>query len=479
MAAPVTGITEGRHAYVSKLRGSDTDVSRPSCLARHLWTTGTGMKALLVVAAAAMLAALTWGEIASMQPAPPRLQERAAEVGPDWYAALPENPAAATVAYLQRVPAATRARGDAFGATRYITLPMRIAIIVASVALIMFSGAAASMRAIVRRVSRRAWLQDAFFALLLFIALFLLDLPIETYAGFIRFRHAGFSQRTYLDWLSDAALNWAVITVFYIVGVVVIMALIRRRPRSWEAWATVVYFVLSGIYVLVSPQYIEPLFNRITPLADGAAKQAILSLARANGVPAADVFVRDASRQSVLLNAHVSGIGGTAQIVLDDSTIANTPQPEFRFVMAHEIGHYVLAHIPKEIVFDTLIMGLGFLFIGWGSRRLIARYGRQWDVEGLGDTGAMPVFWGLLLLWGFISLPLNNGISREQEAEADIFGLNASQQPMGLAEFMIRDADAGQLDPSPVEEWLFYSHPSARNRIFAAMRWRAEQLPGK
>jgi STE24 endopeptidase len=270
-----------------------------------------------------------------------------------------------------------------------------------------------------------------------------------------------------------------VITVFYTVGVVAIMALIRRWPRSWAAWATAVYFVLFGFYVLISPQYIEPLFNRITPLADGAAKQAILSLARANGVPADDVFVRDASRQSVLLNAHVSGIAGTAQIVLDDNTIANTPEPEFKLVMAHEIGHYVLAHIPKEIVFDTLVMGLGFLFIGWGSQRLIARFGRRWEVDGLGDIGALPVFWGILLLWGFISLPVNNSISREQEAEADIFGLNASRQPFGLADFMIRDADANQLDPSSIEEWLFFNHPSARHRIFAAMRWRAEHLSAK
>ena len=433
------------------------------------------MKAFFAAVAAATLVAIAWGTITSMQPVPLRVQARAVEVGPDWYAALATDPAVATAAYLQRVPAETRTRGDAFGATRYITLPTRVAVLVASIALIMFSGAAAWMRAIARRALPHVWLQDALFALQFFAVLFLLNLPSETYAGFIRFRRAGFSQQTYLNWLSDAALSWAVITVFYTVGVVTIMALIRRWPRSWAAWATVVYFALSGFYVLITPQYIEPLFNRITPLADGAAKQAILSLARAKGVRADDVLVRDASRQSVLLNAHVSGIAGTAQIVLDDNTIANTPEREFKFVMAHEIGHYVLAHIPKEIVFDTLVMGLGFLFIGWGSQRLIARFGRRWEVDGLGDIGALPVFWGLLLLWGFISMPVNNSISREQEAEADIFGINASRQPFGLADFMIRDADAGQLDPSPIEEWLFFNHPSARNRIFAAMRWRAEQ----
>lgn len=441
-------------------------------------TTGDVVKALLVAVVAALLGAVAWGLIVSAQPAPARTGVRAIEVQPEWYSALSADPAAATDAYLQRVPAETRARGDAFGATRYVTLACRVAVLIASVALIMFSGAAASVRDLARRMVPYLWLQDALFALFLFTVLFLLNLPIETYAGFVRIRHAGFTQRTYLDWLGEAVLGWAVITVFYVVGVVLILGLIRRRSQSWIGWATVVYLVLSSFYVLISPQYIEPLFNSITPLADGPEKQAILSLARANGVPAKDVFVRDASRQSNLLNAHVSGIGGTAQIVLDDNTIAKTPKAEFELVMAHEIGHYVLAHIPKGIVFDTLVAGLGFVFIGWGAQMVIARHGRRWKVDGLGDTAAMPVFWGMLLLWGFISLPINNSITREQEAEADNYGINASRQPFGLAEFMIRDADAAKLDPSAIEEWLFYDHPSARQRIFAAMRWRAEHLSG-
>ena len=78
------------------------------------------------------------------------------------------------------------------------------------------------------------------------------------------------------------------------------------------------------------------------------------------------------------------------------------------------------------------------------------------------------------MLWGFLALPVSNSIIREQVAEADMFGINASQQPLGMAEFMIRDADARQLDPSALVESVFFNHPSPRNRIFSAMQWRAE-----
>ncbi len=434
------------------------------------------MNTCLGFVAAAVLSALVWGFVVGSQPIPARAYAHRTEVDSAWYAALPTDPAAATAAYLDRVPGEARARGNAFDNTRFITLPFRIIVLIGTAALLMFSGAATTMRSLARRLSSSLPLQDTLVALQVLAAFFLLSLPVETYAGFIRFRHAGFSQAPYLQWLTDTTLHWVIVTAFYIVGVVAIYALIRRRPQSWTGWATAVYAILSAVFVLIGPQYIDPLFNKMTPMADGPQKQAILSLARANGVPASEVFVQDASRQSVLLDAHVSGFGGTARIVLDDNTIAATPEREVEMVMAHEIGHYVLSHVAKGIVFDTLLTGIGFLFVGWGLQRLLGRFGPRWEVGGPGDIGGLPLFWGLLMFWGFLSMPVSNTITREQEAEADLYGVNASQQPLGLADFMIRDADSGRLDASSIEEAIFYTHPSERNRIFAAMRWRAEHL---
>jgi len=172
----------------------------------------------------------------------------------------------------------------------------------------------------------------------------------------------------------------------------------------------------------------------------------------------------------------VTGIGATARITLDDNTIASTPRREIEFVMAHEIGHYVLRHIGKSIVFSGLAMGIGFLLIAWGLRRLIGWKGPSWDLADAGDVAAVPLLWLLFSLWGYLSLPIDNSISREQEAEADLFGLNASREPFGLAEFMLRDADVQPLAPSALVEWALRSHPSGAHRIAMAMRWRAEHL---
>lgn len=430
-----------------------------------------------VAVIAVALAGLAWGVIAGRQSVGERPAVRAAVADAAWYAALPADPVQATDAYLARVPAATRERAQAFSNAGQLALVLRLAVLVAATLLILDSGLAARMRTAAMRASRRTSAQDALFAVQFLGVLLLLGLPVEVFAGFVRWRAAGLSHASFGQWLGDYLTEWAVLLVFYVVGIVAIMALIRRRPASWPLWATGVYVALYALYAFVSPLYIEPLLNRFTPLPDGATKEAILSLARANGVPAANVYVKDASRQSVVLNAQVSGFAGTARITLDDNTIANTPADEVELVMAHEIGHYVLRHVFKETVLHGIVMGIGFLFIAWAMRGLVARYGARWEGHGPGDAATLPLFWLLVMLWGYVALPADNGIQREDEREADLFGLNASQRPLGLAEFMIRDADAHPLTPNAFVEWALYTHPAPANRIRAAMRWRAEHLP--
>jgi STE24 endopeptidase len=106
-------------------------------------------------------------------------------------------------------------------------------------------------------------------------------------------------------------------------------------------------------------------------------------------------------------------------------------------------GHFVLAHVIASVVSDALIAAVGFAFVALCLRVLVPRFGARWGLLGSGDVATLPLFWGLFVLWGFISLPLANAISRVYEHQADMFGLNASREPHGMAEFMIHDADTG------------------------------------
>jgi STE24 endopeptidase len=277
---------------------------------------------------------------------------------------------------------------------------LELIVAIGAILLMMFSGGGARLRDRIERLARRRWLQDLLLGASLLALLFLITLPLITYAGFVRPRLAGMSGASFPGWLGEQVLRWGIDATFYVAGIVAIMALIRSSPQRWPLHAVAVYLVLYGLYIFVSPVAIDPLFNRYGSLAPGGAREAVLSLARANGVPAEDVYVRDASRQD-RPNANVTGLGHTARIVLDDTTMAHATSGVFRLVMAHEIGHYVLGHAGKEWISTTLVWAVGFVLIAWGMRLLQRRLGDRWELREPGNVASIPVFWLLFLCSAF------------------------------------------------------------------------------
>src|SRR5262245_53058693 len=140
-----------------------------------------------------------------------------------------------------------------------------------------------------------------------------------------------------------------------------------HAPELDRASATAL--ALACLYVVAGPTVIEPLFNTYTPLPDSSIKRDILALARASGVPADDIYSGDASRQTRILNAHVSGLGGAARISIDDNTLADRYTPGILF--CHEIGHYVLGHVLHGVALTCLVATIGFAVVGWAGPRLV------------------------------------------------------------------------------------------------------------
>jgi STE24 endopeptidase len=228
--------------------------------------------------------------------------------------------------------------------------------------------------------------------------------------------------------------------------------------------------------LLIAPVFIAPLFNKYTRLEDPAIRDPILSMARANGIAAKDVFVQDASRQTTRVSAFVTGFLNTERIVLNDNLLKRCSVAEIEAVMGHEMGHYIMHHIAKDLLFLGIVIVIGFAFLRRGSEWALGRWGDKWGAQTVGDLAALPLLVLLVLIYLFVLTPINNTYSRVQEYEADIFGLNAARQPDAEAEVDLKLGEYRKLDPGPIEEFLFYDHPSGRRRIYAAMRWKAEHL---
>jgi STE24 endopeptidase len=176
------------------------------------------------------------------------------------------------------------------------------------------------------------------------------------------------------------------------------------------------------------------------------------------------------------MSANVSGFASTMRITLNDNLLRRGSPEEIQAVMGHEMGHYVMNHIYKGIMYQLIVTVIAFAYLRWGLDWTLQRWGEKWQIRGVGDTAVLPLVVLLISIFGFVNTPIDNTFTRTQEYEADMYGLNTSRQPDGFAQGAIHLGEYRKMSPGPVEEWIFFDHPSGHNRIYAAMRWKAENL---
>ena len=386
------------------------------------------------------------------------------------------DPVAATNAYLAKVPPDKRAKSDAYFEGGYWLILWDFLASSFVFLLLLATGWSARMRDWAERVTRFKPIHTFVYWTQFLVLMSLLMFPLSVYEGFFREHKYGLATQTFGPWLGDQLKELGVGVVLGGLAMMALYGIVRRLPRTWWIWGAVTSLVFFAFLALIAPVFIAPLFNKYTRLEDPAIRDPILSMARANGISAKDVFVQDASRQSTRVSAFVSGFLGTERIVLNDNLLKRCSVAEIESVMGHEMGHYVMHHVYKGLLFFGVLIVLGFAFLRQSSQWALRRWGDKWRTHTAGDLAALPLFALLITLFFFVLTPIDNSYSRIEEYEADIFGLNAAQQPDAEAEVDLKLADYRKLDPGTLEEIIFYDHPSGRARIYAAMRWKAEHL---
>ncbi|HEX4953270.1 MAG TPA: M48 family metalloprotease [Thermoanaerobaculia bacterium] len=423
---------------------------------------------LATVLALVHLAAAASPLAATEVPAPARAVSPAAP-------AVAFDSSAATRAYLDRLTPEQKEHSDAYFEGGYWLKLWGFLYGLVVAWLLLSRGFSRRMREVAERLAS-GWLVSVLYGAQYLLATTLLYLPLGLYAGYFREHQYGLSNQTLGAFFIDEAKGLGVSLVLGSLAIGLLYAVLRAAPRTWWVWGTVVTVVFLMFASAILPIFILPLFNDYTRLEDPAVREPILSLARANGVPAHDVWVSDASRQTKRISANVSGFAGTERITLNDNLLARCTLPEIRAVMAHEIGHYALNHMVKGMLFSAALFAAGFAFLAWSFERARQRWGESWGIRGVDDPAGLPLFAALLSVFFFFAMPVTTTISRTMEAEADLFGLNAAQEPDGFAEVALKLAEYRKLEPSAIEELLFFDHPSGKSRIEMAMRWKAEQL---
>ena len=377
---------------------------------------------------------------------------------------------------MAQIPASARARSDAYFEGGYWLILWDFLYGAAISLLLLNARWSAAMRSLAERVTRFKPLQTFIYWTEYSVVTFILGAPLAIYEGYIREHKYGLATQTFGPWMWDQTKELMIVIVLGGLLVMALFGIVRRLPRTWWIWGTIVTMLFAVVTLMIAPVYLVPMFNKVTKLNDPKVTQPILSMARANGIGANDVYQIDASRQTTRMSANVSGFGQTMRITLNDNLLRRGSPEEIQAVMGHEMGHYVLNHIYKDLLFMVVVVVAGFALLRWSLGWCLQRWGAKWQIRGIGDTAIVPLVALVLSVFGFVMTPVFNTQTRAEEREADMYGLNAARQPDGAAQGAIHLGEYRKMRPDPIEEFIFYDHPSGYNRIHRAMQWKAENL---
>jgi STE24 endopeptidase len=387
------------------------------------------------------------------------------------------DPAAATQAWLDSVSPDQREKSNAYFEGGYWLILWNFLLNAAISVLLLTSQFSARLRDFSERVTKIRNFQIVCYAIPYLLVVYALSFPLNVYENFFREHQYGLATQSFIPWFREQLVGLALTLVGGTLLVVVLYTVFRRAPRTWWIWGTIVITIFSATLLLIAPVYIEPLFNTYKPLTDPKIRDPILAMARANEIPVKQVFEVDASRQTTRVSANVSGLLGTTRVALNDNLLKQCTLPEVRAVMAHEMGHYVLNHGAKLLTDLGILILVGFALTRILFDAAVKRWGEKWRVRGIADPAGLPLLALIFSTLLFFATPVVNTVVRITEREADAFGINTSREPDGMTKAALKLGVYRKLDPTPLEEFIFFDHPSGRNRIRMAMDWKAANLP--
>jgi Zn-dependent protease with chaperone function len=383
-----------------------------------------------------------------------------------------KDPAAATRAYLDSVPLERREKTKAYAHGNYVLDTVDFLITCVVMILLISTGISVRLRNLARRMTRFRPLQTLIYWIQFLVITTLVQFPFTLYKNYFREKQYGLLTQNFSGYMADQAKGLLLGCLLGGVLFMILYGVLRRAPKTWWIWGSVVTIVFLIFVVAIGPVFILPMFNKFTPIKNEEIREHILKMAHEQGISANEVYEMDASKRTDRVSAFVNGMLGTMRIVMFDNTLKRCTPEEIQMIMGHEMGHYVLNHVWKGVAFYTVVILLGFLFLRWAFDAVLRRWPNT-GIEGVADPAGLPLLVLLLSAFLFFTSPITNTYSRWAEHEADNFGLNASHQPDAAATTFLKLGEYRDLTPSPIIEVLFFDHPSGESRIRNAMQWKA------
>jgi STE24 endopeptidase len=303
----------------------------------------------------------------------------------------------------------------------------------------------------------------------------LASLPFSAYQTFVLEERFGFNRTTWTTFAADLIKSTLLGAVLGGALVATLLWIMGRAGERWWLLAWLAWLAFSLILTWAWPRWLAPLFNQFKPLEDPQLRARIEALLVRCGFQSSGVFVMDGSRRSAHGNAYFTGLGRQKRIVFFDTLLSSLNPGQVESVLAHELGHFRLRHVPQRLVLSAAVSLAGFALLGWLAQQ-------SWFYVGLGvpqpsNAAALLLFVFVVPVFTFLGGPLLAAWSRRHEYEADEFAA-AHSDGHDLADALVRlyRDNATALDPDPLYARFFDSHPAPVDRI-RRLRARLTAVP--
>lgn len=341
-------------------------------------------------------------------------------------------------------------------------------------ALVLFTGFSARIRNLAQRVGRRRLLSVMVYAVLITLVMALLSLPLAYYSGYVRQHAYGLSNQGFGRWFGEWLKGVGVGSVGLALVLWIPYLLLQKSPRRWWLYAGLATLPIAALMLVITPIWVDPLFNEYQPMEDKVLEARVLALAERAGIHGSRVYQVNKSVDTKAVNAYVTGLGGTKRIVLWDTILQRLEPDQVLFVTAHEMGHFVLRHTLAFILGAALLTTVSLYVVHRVAGRLIERFSHRFGFDRLSDVASFPL---LLLLGSIVSLiltPLALAFNRHQEHEADRFALEITRANRAAATTFVRLQQENLAVPRPSALYMLWrgSHPSLGDRVDFANRYR-------
>ena len=334
-------------------------------------------------------------------------------------------------------------------------------------ALFLFTGFSAKIRTWARKLGKKWFFIIGIYFVFFSLIMFVIGLPLSYYEEFVRQHAYELSNQTLGKWIGDSFKSLFVEIVIGFLFLWIPYLLLKKSPKRWWLYVGLLAVPFLFLIIIVTPIWIAPLFNDFGPMKDRVLEQKILALADKAGIEGSHVFEVNKSVDTKQVNAYVTGFMDTKRIVLWDTIIDKLNEKELLFVMGHEMGHYVLGHVWKTILFLSFLILVSLYFAYRIAGGVISRHKERFGFDQFSDIASLPLLLVLVSAFLLVITPIANWYSRAHEHDADIFGLEITRDNHDAATAFVKLQQENLSNPRPGLLYILWraDHPVLGDRI--------------